>query len=69
MAPTGGLSGDGTDAFFPARGLSIRAAAAVCESCAVRQECLSAAMVDPGTLGVWGGVGERGRKVLRRGAA
>jgi WhiB family redox-sensing transcriptional regulator len=62
--------GMGTDAFFPSRGevLKVRAARAVCEGCAVRQECLDAALAN-GDLGIWGGTSERGRRVLRRGSA
>jgi len=61
--------GMGTDAFFPERGGSGADAKAICVGCTVREDCLSAASADPGTLGIWGGVSERGRQVLRRGAA
>jgi WhiB family transcriptional regulator, redox-sensing transcriptional regulator len=61
--------GMGPDAFFPERGQSTAAALAVCEGCEVRSECLSTALADPDTQGVWGGLSGTGRKVLRRGAA
>ena len=62
--------GMGPDAFFPGHGGSTEAARAVCEGCAVRKDCLSAALA-AGTIcsGIWGGLSARGRKVLRRGAA
>lgn len=59
-----------TDLFFPERGVKLDAARSVCEGCSVRSECLTAALdAGPRTPGVWGGVSERGRRVLRRGAA
>jgi WhiB family redox-sensing transcriptional regulator len=62
-------AGQSVDIFFPGTGGSVVAAKALCSSCPVRQECLSAALADPGTLGIWGGVSERGRRELRRGSA
>ena len=58
-----------TDLFFSARGQSVGAAKAVCESCGVRQECLASAQANPEIQGIWGGLSERERKLLRRGAA
>jgi WhiB family redox-sensing transcriptional regulator len=62
--------GMGTDVFFPGRGevLKVRAAKAVCDGCSVREECLDAALDGDDTLGIWGGVSERRRRGLRRGA-
>ncbi len=62
--------GMGTDAFFPGHGGSTEAARAICEGCAVRKDCLSAALAASTTYsGIWGGLGGRGLRVLRRGAA
>jgi Transcription factor WhiB len=57
--------------FFPVRGESTLPALAVCGNCAVQGECLSYAM-EPGNShlqGVWGGVSERGRRLIRNGTA
>jgi WhiB family redox-sensing transcriptional regulator len=62
--------GMGVDVFFPGRGeqLKVRAAKAICEGCAVRHECLEAALAN-GDLGIWGGRSERGRRGLKQGSA
>ena len=52
--------------FFPGRGEDQGAAKAVCGRCAVRSECLAAALEDRYTNGVWGGTSERERRRLRR---
>jgi WhiB family transcriptional regulator, redox-sensing transcriptional regulator len=52
--------------FFPARGESARDAKAICAGCAVREECLEYAMTWDQLCGVWGGLSERERRVLRR---
>jgi WhiB family transcriptional regulator, redox-sensing transcriptional regulator len=59
----------GTDAFFPERGQTTAAAQAVREGCQVRSECLSVALADTDTHGVWGGLSDKGRKVLGRGGS
>ena len=61
--------GVGTAMFFPTRGERIEPATAICGVCTVREECLGAALEHWDTRGVWGGMSERGRKGLRRGAA
>ena len=61
--------GMGSDAFFPGHGGSTEVARAVCEGCVVRKDCLSAALAAGERFGVWGGLSQRGRRVLRRGAA
>jgi WhiB family redox-sensing transcriptional regulator len=61
--------GMGTDDFFPARGEKTDAAKAVCAGCEVTAQCLEDAMTNGDRHGVWGGISERGRRVLRRGAA
>ena len=61
--------GMGTARFFPESGGPIKATTALCEGCAVRKECLSAALAAGDNHGIWGGLSARGRRVLRRGAA
>jgi WhiB family redox-sensing transcriptional regulator len=61
--------GMGAESFFPERGVNAEAAKAVCTGCPVRDQCLEVALSDAGTVGNWGGLSDRGRKVLRRGAA
>lgn len=38
----------------------------VCDSCTVREECLEHALWWPEKLGYWGGMSERGRRLLKR---
>ncbi len=57
--------GKGPDLFFPERGGSVDAAKKLCAGCAVHRPCLEAALADPGTLGISGGVSDHGRRVLR----
>jgi WhiB family redox-sensing transcriptional regulator len=45
-----------------------RDAKSLCESCPVTAECLSTALDDPTTVGVWAGTTARGRKAMRRAA-
>jgi len=52
--------------FFPARGESVRDAKAVCAACRVREECLDFALRTKVAHGVWGGLSERERRLLRR---
>lgn len=49
-------------------GRNINPAKAVCNRCPVRAECLQWALENPemSRQGVWGGVGERARRKLRR---
>jgi WhiB family redox-sensing transcriptional regulator len=61
--------GMGTADFFPVRGASTGPAKAICEGCKVRELCLAAALSDSATVGIWGGVSERGRRPMRKGAA
>jgi WhiB family redox-sensing transcriptional regulator len=55
--------------FFPVRGESTLPAIAVCSSCNVQPQCLRYALGDSTLTGVWGGVSERGRRLIRRQAA
>jgi WhiB family redox-sensing transcriptional regulator len=50
--------------FFPARGESTKEAKAVCAGCEVRLECLAGHLYEK--HGIWGGMSERERRVLRR---
>jgi WhiB family redox-sensing transcriptional regulator len=61
--------GQGTEAFFPARGEKTDAAKAICGGCEVRAQCLEDAMAHGDRHGIWGGLSVRGRRVLRRGRA
>lgn len=61
--------GRGVDPYFPPGGGSTIAARAVCSGCPVRPECLAYALADPGLQGVWGGMSDAERRVLRRRSA
>jgi WhiB family redox-sensing transcriptional regulator len=61
--------GEDPAAFFPSLGGSAAKARTICSSCAVRQECLSYALADPESAGVWGGTAERERRKLARSVA
>lgn len=58
--------GTDPDLFFPERGDSygVAAAKAVCNDCVVREECLETNLSK--TKGVWGGMSEAERRVLRK---
>ena len=51
--------------FFPERGESAGPARQVCSACPVRQPCLDYAITNRIAYGVWGGLTERERRVLR----
>jgi WhiB family redox-sensing transcriptional regulator len=53
-----------TDLWFPERGEVAEVAAKVCASCAVQDECLAYGMGE--RFGIWGGVSEHRRKLIRR---
>ena len=57
----------GTDleVFFPGRGESAGPARQACAVCPVRQPCLDYAITNRIAYGVWGGLTERERRVLR----
>ena len=59
--------GMGTEVFFPTRGANLDAARAICATCPVTRECLTAAL-ESDTVGVWAGTSERGRRPMRRDA-
>lgn len=56
------------EAFFPEKGGSTRDAKRVCTSCEVKTECLEYALQNDERFGIWGGLSERERRRLRRGA-
>jgi WhiB family redox-sensing transcriptional regulator len=62
----GNCLGVDPDLFFPERGASTREAKAVCQGCAVRDECLEHALSRPEKFGIWGGLSERERRRIRR---
>lgn len=61
-----GCRGADTDLFFIERGGSSREAKRICEGCVVRGECLTFAVEHREEWGVWGGMTERERKVVRK---
>ncbi|HZU71239.1 MAG TPA: WhiB family transcriptional regulator [Acidimicrobiales bacterium] len=52
--------------FFPERGQTTARATLVCNRCPVQIECLAWSVANGEKLGVWGGVAERTRRVIRR---
>lgn len=56
------------EAFFPEKGGSTREAKKVCRACEVRAECLEYALEHDERFGIWGGLSERERRRLKRGA-
>ena len=55
-----------TDLWFPERGEDPRPARRICAGCVVRQECLDYAIRNDIKFGIWGGLGERERRQVRR---
>lgn len=51
--------------FFPDKGHSVRPAKSICDHCDVINECLTDALELNERYGVWGGLSERERRVLR----
>ena len=54
------------DLFYPERGVSSAQAKSVCRGCTVKEQCLEYALQNGEKFGIWGGMSERGRRVLRR---
>lgn len=54
------------DAFFPDKGQPTAAAKRVCATCPVQAECLEYALANDERFGVWGGLSERERRVLKQ---
>lgn len=64
----------GTDpgVFYPERGAPtkpVRALRTACRSCVVRAACLEFALENGEHVGIWGGLPERSRRLLRRSGA
>lgn len=55
-----------TNLFFTERGEPTTQVKAVCKACPVRVDCLNYALDTGQHFGVWGGVGEGGRRQMRR---
>jgi hypothetical protein len=51
--------------FFPGRGESTKEAKAVCAKCLNQDECLEFALNSPDKFGIWGGLSEKQRRVVR----
>lgn len=56
----------GADFFFPEPGSSVREAKRICGLCPTRSACLEFALTHDERFGVWGGLSEKERLVLRR---
>ena len=56
------------EAFFPEKGGSTREAKKVCTGCEVKAECLEYALANDERFGIWGGLSERERRRIKRGA-
>ena len=54
------------EAFYPEKGGSTREAKKVCRGCPVRTECLEYALDNDEKFGIWGGMSERERRLLKR---
>ena len=52
--------------FFPERGGDAWTAFRICATCPVRVECLDYAIDNPDVVGIWGGMSDRKRTLLRR---
>lgn len=52
--------------FYPKRGASTKEAKEVCANCEARDECLENALARGDKFGIWGGLSERQRRVVRR---
>ena len=56
------------EAFYPETGGSTREAKRICSGCEVRAECREFALAENERFGIWGGLSERERRRLVRGA-
>lgn len=55
--------------FFPGVGEAVKHIKAICRQCDVQVECATFALNSGERFGIWGGLSERDRRVLRRRAA
>jgi WhiB family redox-sensing transcriptional regulator len=54
------------DLFFPDQHHTAEEAKEICRDCVVREECLEYALANGEKFGIWGGLGERERRRVRR---
>lgn len=54
-----------TSLFFPDSDEDAEPARAICRGCCVQAACASYALADPELVGVWGGLGEAERRLIR----
>jgi WhiB family redox-sensing transcriptional regulator len=54
------------ETFFPEKGGTTRDAKRICAACDVRDACLAFALAGDERYGVWGGLSERERRILKR---
>jgi WhiB family redox-sensing transcriptional regulator len=54
------------EVFFPEKGGSVAQAKKVCAGCDFTEECLQYALDNGERFGIWGGLSERERRLLRR---
>ena len=62
----GACVGEDPDLFFPSEGGPATKAKAICAVCPVRVECLTFAVSEPISFGIWGGLTPRERRRVRR---
>ena len=62
----GDCRGMDTSIFFPERGKKSETAKAICDECPVREPCGVHGVVSPEKFGIWGGLSERQRRLLRK---
>jgi WhiB family transcriptional regulator, redox-sensing transcriptional regulator len=55
-----------TNIFFPERGDNTLAAKQICYGCPVRTECAEYSIAIGEKMGVWGGAGEKDRRLMRK---
>ncbi len=58
--------GTDPDRWFPGRGAPVAAQRLLCRSCPARVDCFAASLTNHEKLGIWGGLSERERRMLRR---
>jgi WhiB family redox-sensing transcriptional regulator len=58
--------GSNVDEWFPGRGEPTAAQKAICGGCPVREACLEYALAAHQRTGIWGGLSERERRLLKR---
>lgn len=61
----GACVGEPVRLFFPERGADANTAKSICATCGVRDQCLEYSLTNGIRYGIWGGLSERQRKVIR----